>query len=325
MKNEIQVVDTRAVTADLIEAQEGAQEYMQAAKAENTVRAYRSDWRHFSEWCAEKGFQALPATPEAVGLYISYLAKTEGLKASTIQRRLSAISQAHQAAGYESPTKHSAVRTVWAGVRRKHGTKQEGKAPVVVEMLRAMIRTCPPGTMLGLRDRALLLLGFAGAFRRSELVSLNVEDVEFTIEGLKVHLRRSKTDQEGEGIVKGIPFGSDPATCPVRALQAWLEASGITAGPLFRPVNRHGQVGARRLSDKAVALVVKRCAAAAGYDPKRFAGHSLRAGLITAAHLAGKSERSIMKQSGHRSVHILRKYIREASVFQDNAAVGIGL
>jgi integrase len=182
-----------------------------------------------------------------------------------------------------------------------------------------------PENLLGKRDRAFLLLGFAGAFRRSELVSLDVADVETNREGIVVTLKRSKTDQEGQGRRVGIPYGSNAVTCPVRALNEWLEASAITAGALFRSVNRHGQLRSERLSDKAVALVVKRSAEAAGLDASQYAGHSLRSGLATSAAQAGVSERAIMAQTGHKSLNMVRRYIREGSLFRENAAAKIGL
>lgn len=299
-----------------------ARDYAGQAKAPATLRAYRSDWQHFTTWCAARELQPLPATPHTVALYLSDLAAAR--KASTLQRRISAISQAHQAAGHDSPTQTAVVRSVMAGIRRVKGTAPAQKAPAVTDLLRRMVATLPAG-LLGIRDRALLLIGFAGAFRRSELVSLDAGDVELTDDGLVVHLRRSKTDQEGAGRRIGIPYGSNPDTCPVRALRAWLEASGIAAGPLFRSVNRHGQLQPGRLCDKAVALVVKRAARAAGLDPARYAGHSLRAGLATAAAAAGVSERSIMAQTGHRSVNMVRRYIREGSLFRENAAAAVGL
>lgn len=300
-----------------------ARDYAGQAKAPNTLRAYRSDWGHFTAWCAEHGLESLPAAPETVALYLTQLAEA-GRKASTLQRRLSAISQAHQAAGQASPTQHAAVRATWAGIRRALGTAAAGKAPALTETVRAMVGALPD-TLGGLRDRALLLLGFAGAFRRSELVGLNVEDLSVTGAGLVVTLRRSKTDQEGTGRPVGIPYGSSADTCPVRAVQAWCAAAGITSGPLFRAVNRHGQVAAGRLSDKAVALVVKRAAAAAGLDPQHYAGHSLRAGLATSAAAAGVSERAIMRQTGHTSERMVRRYIRDGSLFRDNAAAAVGL
>jgi len=253
------------------------------------------------------------------------------LKASTLQRRLSAISQAHQVAGLETPTRNAMVMLVWAGIRRTHGSAQEGKAPALVEDLRTMVaamaprRRGQPWQLLELRDRALLLLGFAGAFRRSELVALDVEDLAFSRAGLAVHLRRSKTDQEGEGRRIGIPRGQQPETCPVAALQAYLKAADIETGAVFRGTN-HGRIQQSRLSDQSVALVVKRRAEAVGLDPEQLAGHSLRAGLATSAAAAGASERSIMAQTGHRSVTMVRRYIREGELFHPgNAASVAGL
>jgi integrase len=299
-----------------------AWEFIGQAKAAHTVRAYRSDWRDFEAWCKAHGLIPLPAAPETVTLYLTTLAETH--KVGTIQRRVSAISQAHQAAGHEPPTRAMAVRTLLAGIRRAKGTAPNAKAPVLTADVRAMLGTLKNG-LLGARDRALVLIGFAGAFRRSELVGLDVSDVEFTPEGLVVALRRSKTDQEGQGRKVGIPQGGSPETCPVRSLREWLSVSGILAGPLFRSVNRHGKLQAGRLSDRTVARVVKRCAQAAGLDPAKYAGHSLRAGLATQAAFAGASERSIMAQTGHRSLGMVRRYIRDGSLFRENAAASLGL
>lgn len=313
----------RSAPIVLAELSEQAREYVAQAKSENTLRAYRSDWADFLTWCDEHQRQALPATPEAVALYLTARAETH--RPATLQRRISAISQAHQAAGYDSPTSTLAVRAVWAGIRRVHGTAQQGKAPTMTDDIRAMVETLPK-TLAGQRDRALLVVGFAGAFRRSELVSLLRSDVEISRDGLTITLRRSKTDQEGAGRKIGIPYGAYADTCPVRSLQDWLKSSGIKGGsPLFRKVDRHGNLGAIALSDKAVALVVKRSAEAAGLDPARYAGHSLRAGLATSAAAAGKSERAIMAQTGHKSVTMVRRYIRDGSLFRENASAGIGL
>jgi len=299
-----------------------ARDYLRAARSPNTLRAYRADWADFTAWCARRRLDPLPAEPATVALYLTDLAET--CKPSTLQRRISAIAQAHSAAGHQPPTQNHAVRGVWAGIRRVKGTAQTRKAPAVTAEVRRMVETLPTG-LAGARDRALLLLGFAGAFRRSELVSLDLADVASTRDGLVVTLRRSKTDQEGQGRLVGIPYGGRPATCPVRAYEDWLVASGIAQGPLFRAVNRHGALSQARLSDRAVALVVKRAAAAAGLDPARYAGHSLRAGLVTAAAAAGVSERVIMTQTGHRSVTMVRRYIRDASLFEENAAASVGL
>jgi integrase len=256
----------------------------------------------------------LPASDETVAAYLAELAD-RGARAATIARRLVVISQAHKAADLPSPTGSSLVRRVHAGIRRTLGTAQQGKAPAVVGELKLMLEQLP-NTRVGLRDRALLLLGFAGAFRRSELVSLDVADLEFARAGLIVTLRKSKTDQEGRSRRLGIPFGWSEATCPVRSLQAWLEAARISDGPCFRSLDRFQRVQPQRLSDKAVALIVKRRAKAVGLDPARYAGHSLRAGLATSATAAGASERVIMSQTGHRSADMVRKYIREGNLFR---------
>jgi len=302
---------------------ERARGYAERAKADNTVRAYRADWRDFAAWCEARAQPALPAPPETVALYLTDLAGM-GRKASTIGRRLSAISQAHQLAGFPSPTKDGRVRAVLAGIRRTHGSAQEAKAPALADDIRAMVAALPAG-LVGTRDRALLLLGFAGAFRRSELVALDVADLAETRDGLVVTLRRSKTDQAGQGRTIGIPRGQRPETCPVAAVETWTIAAGIAEGALFRPVDRHGGVSPRRLTAQSVALVVKKRAKAAGLDPARYAGHSLRAGLATSAAAAGASERAIMDQTGHRSVAMVRRYIRDGSLFRDNAAAKVGL
>jgi len=318
----VQVVPEDQPHALLTPLAEAAQSYLRQAKASNTVRAYRSDWHHFVAWCGSHELGPLPAAPRTVSLYLSDLAAAH--KVSTLTRRLSAISQAHQIAGYESPTAAVEVRTLMAGIRRSKGTAPQAKLPTLTEDVRRMVAALPEG-LLGVRDRALLLVGFAGAFRRSELVGLNVDDCQFSQEGLVVVLRRSKTDQESQGRKVAIPFGSNAETCPVRALRGWLAASDIGEGPIFRPVTRHGRVQPGRLSGYAVALVVKRCASAAGLDPANYAGHSLRAGLATSAAIGGASERSIMAQTGHRSFAMVRRYIRDGSLFRENAASKVGL
>jgi integrase len=256
--------------------------------------------------------------------YLAELADA-GLKAATIARRLVVISQAHKAADLPSPTTSSLVRRTHSGIRRSIGTAQAAKAPAVVADLKRMLQKLP-GTRVGLRDRALLLLGFAGAFRRSELVALDVADLEFSSAGLAITLRKSKTDQEGRSRRIGIPYGSHEQNCPVRSLQAWLETARIGEGAVFRSLDTFQRVQPKRLSDKAVARIVKRRAAAVGLDPVRYAGHSLRAGLATSAAAGGASERAIMAQTGHRSITMVRRYIREANLFSaDNAASLAGL
>jgi site-specific recombinase XerD len=299
-----------------------AKEFVRRSLADNTLRAYASDWRDFTAWCQSCGCVPLPALPETVSLYLSSLA--DHAKTSTLTRRLSAISQAHQTAGFETPAQSPLVRQVMKGIRRVNGTAQEGKSPVKVEHLRTIMAEMNPSRPIDVRDRALLLVGFAGAFRRSELVGLDIEDLEFDDNGLVIHLRRSKTDQTGEGRDVGIPYGSTPATCPVRALKDWLAVLKADKGPVFRVVNRHGKIFDKQLSAKAVALVVKRLTAGRGIEGN-FSGHSLRAGLATAAASAGVPERAIMAQTGHRSLATMRKYIREGSLFLENAAGRVGL
>jgi site-specific recombinase XerD len=316
--------DAQARSLALLQAAaERVDDYAGRSKSAATIKAYASGWRDFLNFCAERERSALPASDQTVALYLSARAD-RGARAATIARRLVVISQAHKGADLPSPTTSSLVRRVHAGVRRTIGTAQVGKAPALVADLKKMLEKLP-GTRVGLRDRALLLVGFAGAFRRAELVSLDIADVEFSSAGLVVTLRRSKTDQEGKSRRLGIPFGSSEATCPVRALQAWLETARIQDGPIFRPLDRFQRVQPTRLSAERVALIVKRRAKAVGLDPARYAGHSLRAGLATSAAAAGASERVIMSQTGHRSADMVRRYIREGSLFRENAAALVGL
>ena len=297
-------------------------EYIKASKAENTLRGYQSDWRDFCAWCELHGLCPLPAAAEAVAAYIAECAGH--LKPGSIQRRLNAIAEAHKAAGLDTPTHNALVRNTMKGIRRTLGTAPAQKAAALTADIRTMTEAAGDGT-IGARDRALILLGFAGAFRRSELVGLDFEDCAFGKDGLTVTLRRSKTDQDGLGRKIGIPYGSNPETCPVRTMQAWLELAGIGAGPVFRSINRHGHLGPGRLSGIDVARVVKKLAERAGLDAAKYAGHSLRAGHATSAAIAGASERSIMNQTGHRSVQMVRRYIRDGSLFRENSAGKLGL
>jgi site-specific recombinase XerD len=301
---------------------EQVREYIRASKAENTLRGYRADWREFCAWCESHGTCPLPAAVEAVA---SYIAECAGrLKVGSIQRRLNAIAEAHKAVGLESPTHHAMVTNTMKGIRRTKATALAQKAPALTADIRAMVEATDAG-IIGARDRALILLGFAGAFRRSEVVGLDVEDCTFSKDGLAILLRRSKTDAVGAGRKIGIPYGANPDTCPVRVLQSWLEQAGITSGPLFRSISRHGRLQTRRLSGIDVARIVKKLAKRAGLDAAKFAGHSLRAGHATSAAIAGASERSIMNQTGHRSVQMVRRYIRDGSLFRENSAGKLGL
>ena len=286
-----------------------------AEKSEATRRGYRSDFAGFSRWCADRGVEPLPASPGAVAAFLAAEA-TAGAKASTLSRKLAAIRYAHRLAGVPSPTEVEQVRAVMRGIRRDRGAAPSQKAAATGERIKAMLAHMPD-TLKGKRDRALLAFGMAGAFRRSELVALQVSDLERVPEGLRVTIRRSKTDQEGAGHVIAILRGSKLK--PVRAVLDWLDAAGITSGPVFRGINRHGQVSTEALTPQTVALVVKQYADAAGLDPDEFAGHSLRAGFLTSAAEAGADVLRMMEVSRHKRVETVRGYVRRANLFRNHA------
>lgn len=333
--------DLGSVLAALAPELDAAAGYAGQARAANTLRAYASDLRSFAAWCSARGVVAVPAhrsealPPEArtlagdasaaiVASYLGALADA-GRTVATIRRALSSIAQAFKGAGVDSPASHRVVRETTAGIVRTLGAAPRVKAPFLPEALRAAARAPATGRSdLGaLRDRALLAVGFAGGFRRSALVALDVADLVFCAEGVKVTIRRDKTDQEGLGRTIGLPLASAPEACPVRTLRAWLDAAKIDAGPVFRAVDKSGRASAARLSDRAVALVVKGAATRAGLDASTVAGHSLRAGFATAAARAGKSDRAIMRTTGHRSRAMVDRYVREAELFADNAGAGL--
>ncbi len=297
-------------------------DYERKALPPNTKRAYASDWADFLAWCVRKRVPALPAKPDTVAVYLTARARTH--KVSSLSRRLTVIGKVHKAQGVPNPVPDERVKRVWRGILRDKGEAQTRKKPALVKDLRKMIDVLPEG-LAGVRDRALLLFGFAGAMRRSELDGLNWGDLELSDEGFAVNIRRGKTDQTGKGRRVGIPYGAHPETCPVKAMLAWIEAAGVERGPLFRKVNRHGRLEGTRLSAYSVAVIVKRSVKAAGISPANFAGHSLRAGLATAAAMAGADERTIQEQTGHKSLKVLRTYIREGSLFRNNAAKKAGL
>jgi integrase len=309
------------VPAKLIEH---ARAFARAARSERTRDAYRYQWARFEGWCEAHGLVPLPAAASAVALYLSAWAK-DGAAIASLAQALAAISEAHAVAGYKAPRKAPELREVWKGIRRELGTAPRRVAPLVVDELRQLCAVLEPESRIGRRDRALLTMGFAAALRRSELVALELDDARFTNDGLELLIKKSKTDQEGAGALVGVPFGSDRATCPVRSLRAWLDDALIGEGAIFRSVTRHGRLGAR-LSDRAVARIVQRTALAAGLDPALYAGHSLRAGLATSAAKAGKRDRAIMKQGRWRSRAMVDRYVRDATLIDDdNAAAGIGL
>lgn len=294
--------------------------YFAARHADSTLRAYRTDWAAFSAWCDTRGLRALPASAETVAAFLAAEADS-GRKTSSIRRRVAAIRLAHRLSGQESPTTAELVRGTLRGIARTHGSAPNQKAPALAEQIQSMVDTLDCTRPQGLRDRALLTLGFAGAFRRSELVALTVADLEETAGGLRVQVRRSKTDSEGQGQI--VPVIRGEHYCPVRAVRAWLGAAGIREGWVFRRLYRGDRIGEQALSAHSVAAVVKRCALAVGLDPDQYAGHSLRAGFITSAALAKADLFKLMEVSRHKDPKTVMIYIRRGDAFEDHAGAGL--
>src|SRR5712671_2465959 len=291
---------------------EAAARYAAAEKASGTRRAYRSDFRIFSVWCRHRELIPLPSLPTTVAAYLAYEVGQE-LRPSTLGRRLAAIQYAHQNAGHEPPTNAEGVKATLRGIRRTLGTARNRKAPATAARAKAMARSVP--------DRVILLLGFAGAFRRSELVALDVDDIESSDQGLRITIRRSKTDQDGEGAVVAIAPGT--TECPALALLTWLGAAGIVEGPVFRSINRAGKISKIRLSDRFVANIVKTYAGRVGLDARKFSAHSLRSGFLTSAAANTASIFKMMDVSRHKSIDTLRGYVRDAELFKNHAGTGL--
>jgi integrase len=287
---------------------QSAKELARTSKSANTRRAYKAAWDDFSDWCQRFRRDALPASPSSIVEYIRRLAEVD--KVSTLRVKLAAISFAHQMAHQPDPTDALEVKAVMGGIRRELGTAPDKKAPITRDDLERIIKALPD-TLAGKLDKALLLVGFAGAFRRSELVALDVRHIVFLDDQAVITVERSKTDQEGKGAKKRLPhIGGE--MCPVAALQAWLAAAQITGGPLFRKVDRWGKVGERRMNGGTVAEIVKAAARRAGMNPGVVAGHSLRSGFITSAAGRQIAEWKIQQVSQHKSVEVLRGYIQDA-------------
>jgi len=314
--------NTSSTSATLAQLEEAGRRYDAHSRAARTWAAYQRDWRHFTTWCASLGLDPLPAAPDTVTAYLTALAPT--FKTATIRRRLAAISVVHQVYGQPSPTTAPEVRTRMKGIAREKADEPvTRKAPAWGRDVRRMV-TGLGETPRDTQARAVLTLGFAGGFRRGELVALDLDDVTETADGLVLRIRKAKTDQDGRGRRIGIPFGAHPASCPVRAVRAWRATNTGTSGPLFRTIVSAGALGGR-LSDKAVTRLVKAGAGRLGLDPAQFAGHSLRAGFVTSAADGGASEAAIMDQTGHRSAKQLREYMRDGRLFHNNAAAVAGL
>jgi site-specific recombinase XerD len=314
---------------------QATEDHVRRSKAPATQRAYASGFGSFALWCEQHGLDALPAEPDTVALYLTALAEQDAAVA-TLRIRLVCIAQAHKAAGFPPPTQAEVVRRTMSGIARTKGTRQRQVAPLRLTGLRTMLEATPEDDLLAIRDRAILLLGFAGGMRRSELAALDVDDLAAVDEGLDVLIRWSKTDQEGAGRTIGIPYGRNAETCPVLAVQRWIRLAGLTTGALFRRIRPNGRPGTERrdplgqveteaLTPQGIARVIQRAAERAGLDAREYAGHSLRAGFATEAAAQGASERAIMQQTGHKSVAMLRRYIRDGDRYRDNAASLLGL
>lgn len=306
----------------LREAAEHAASLAEKATSPATQRAYAGAWGRFEAWAAEQGASSLPALPGVVASYVGHLDR-EGAKPSSIDLALAAIGAFHRDAGFESPRGSNEVQRVRAGLRRKRGTAPKQKSAITPAELRLMVDSLP-ATLAGVRDRALLLIGFASAMRRSELAALQVADVRFVAEGVELTIRRSKTDQEGAGRVVAVHRGSRAETCPVRSLRAWLDAAGTEIGPVWQSFDgKAAGLTGHAIADRDVARIVQRAAKAAGLDPATVAGHSLRAGFATAAASHGAQVHEIKLVTGHRSDAMVGRYIREGRRFAKNPIGGV--
>jgi len=294
---------------------------LQSSKAINTVRAYKSDFKDFGLFCAQNGFKSLPSEPKIVSLYLTYLS-TKDAKMSTLKRRLVSIGVIHKLKGFYLDTKHPSIIENIMGIKRRKGSIQKGKKPILISNLRQIINVIDQQNnkeIKKLRDRSIILIGFSGGFRRNEIVSLDYEDLDFVTEGLKINLRRSKTDQFGEGTVKALPYFENSQYCPVISVKNWIKKSKISSGSLFRRFSKGSILSKNRLTDQTVALLIKEYLKLTGTDSKNYSGHSLRSGFATSAAEFGAEERSIMAMTGHKSTEMVRRYIKEANLFKNNA------
>jgi site-specific recombinase XerD len=291
------------------------------SKANNTIRAYKSDFKDFGIFCAKNGFKSLPTEPKIVSLYITHLS-LKGSKMSTLRRRLVSIGMIHKLKGHYLDTKHPIIIENIMGISRKKGNYQIGKKPILINQLKAIVNVIDSEKteeIKKIRNKTIILIGFGGGFRRAELVSIDYEDLEFVPEGVKIIIRRSKTDQFGEGMTKGLPYFSNQIYCPVLHLKKWLELSNIKSGSIFRKFNKGSNLSNKRLTDQTVALILKNYLNAAGIENKNYSGHSLRSGFATASAESGADERSIMAMTGHKTTQMVRRHIKEANLFKNNA------
>ena len=309
------------IITDIKALQEETLLNLQSSKANNTVRAYKSDFKDFELFCAKNGFKSLPSEPKVVSLYLTYLS-TKEVKMSTLKRRLVSIGVIHRLKGHYLDTKHPSIIENIMGIKRRKGSIQKGKKPILINHLKRLIDVIDQQDskdIKKLRDRSIILVGFSGGFRRNEIISLDFDDLDFVEEGLKIQIRRSKTDKFGEGLVKALPYFDNSKYCPVVSLKKWIDVSKIRADALFRRFSKGSRLSEHRLTDQTVALLIKHYLELAGIDSKNYSGHSLRSGFATSAAEFGAEERNIMAMTGHKSTEMVRRYIKEANLFKNNA------
>tara|TARA_B100001057_G_C22678421_1_gene882770 strand:+ start:53 stop:1009 length:957 start_codon:yes stop_codon:yes gene_type:complete len=311
----------RELITDIKVLQNETLKNLKSSKSPNTVRAYKSDFEDFGLFCVKNSFKNLPSEPKVISLYLTYLS-SKNIKISTIKRRLVSIGMVHKIKGHYLDTKHPVIIENLMGIKRRKGTYQKAKKPILINDLKHIIDVINKENepeIKKLRNKALLLIGFSGGFRRNELVSLDYEDIEFVFEGIKIRLKNSKTDQFGEGFTKGIPHFENSIYCPVSNLKKWINISKIKKGPLFTRFSKGSKITNVRLSNQSVALIIKDYLLKAGIDNQNYSGHSLRSGFATSAAESGAEERSIMAITGHKSTEMVRRYIKEANLFKNNA------
>ena len=309
------------IITDIKALQEETLLNLQSSKANNTVRAYKSDFIDFGLFCVQNGFKSLPSEPKIVSLYLTHLS-VKNAKMSTLKRRLVSIGVIHKLKGHYLDTKHPSIIENIMGIKRRKGSYQKSKKPLLISSLKAIINVIDhqkKEEIKKFRDRSIILIGFSGGFRRNEIVSLDYDDLDFVSEGLKINLRRSKTDQFGKGLTKALPYFNNSQYCPVVSLKNWIEISKISSGPVFRRFIKGSKLSENRLTDQTVALLIKEYLQLAGIDSKNYSGHSLRSGFATSAAESGAEERSIMAMTGHKSTEMVRRYIKEANLFKNNA------
>ena len=308
------------LTSNIKELEKDTLENIKLSKSKNTIRAYKSDFLDFANFCKQNSLKSLPADYKTVSIFITHLFKNKQ-KLSSIKRKLVSISAIHKIKGFYIDIKNPVIVENFLGIKRQIGVAQKGKRPLTIENLKKIVNSINSNELClarNLRDKTILLIGFAGGFRRSELTNLNYEDLEFVNEGIKIKIIKSKTDQFGEGMIKAIPYFNNEEFCPIINLKKMLKICEINDGGIFRRISKSGKVSTNRLTDQNVALILKKYLTIAGLDNINYSGHSLRSGFATASAESGADERSIMNMTGHKSTEMVRRYIKESNLFKNN-------